>query len=173
MFFAGLIAVVTAVAVPPALSALDGLRTASAARWMAARLASVRTQAVMRSAHVAVRFADAPSGITFATFVDGNANGVRNADIDASIDPPFESPIQLSSLFPGVDIAVSGSAGIDPVRIGSTNLLSFTPTGTATPGSIYVRGRRGAQYAVRVLGTTGRVRVQRYVEGTRRWTDAW
>ena len=50
--------------------------------------------------------------------------------------------------------------------------FSFTPLGTATSGSIYVRGRDGAQFVIRALGATGRTRVQRYAPRTRAWVDA-
>ena len=131
-----------------------------------------RAQAVMRSTHVALRFEEGPSGISFRMFADGNGNGVRTTDIAESVDRPLDSSALLSDLFPGVAIAVSGSAGSDAVGLGSTNLLSFTPLGTATAGSIYVRGRDGSQFAVRILGTTGRTRIQRYIERTRTWVDA-
>jgi hypothetical protein len=48
------------------------------------------------------------------------------------------------------------------VQLGRTNLLTFTPAGTATSGTIYIRDREGTQWAVRVLGATGRTRVLRY-----------
>ncbi len=132
-----------------------------------------RAQAVMRSAHVALRFEDRPSGITFRMFLDGNRNGVRTADIAAALDLPLEAPVRLSDLYPGTAIAVSGAAGSDPVHLGSSDLLSFTPLGTSTSGSVFVRGRDGSQFAIRVLGATGRVRVQRYVPRTRTWVDAF
>ena len=69
-----------------------------------------------------------------------------------------------------VAIALSEGTPGDPVRIGSSSLMSFTPLGTATPGTIYLRGRDGSQYAVRVLGATGRTRVLRDAPGTREWT---
>ncbi len=127
----------------------------------------------MRSAHVALRFDEGRSGITFRMFVDGNHNGVRTIDIASRVDPALDAPARLSDLFPGVAIAVSGDAGRDPLRIGSSNLLSFTPLGTATSGTIFVRGRDGSQFAIRVLGATGRTRVQRYVPRTRTWVDAF
>jgi hypothetical protein len=70
-------------------------------------------------------------------------------------------------------LAVSDEIGGDPIRIGSSKLLSFTPLGTATSGSIYVRGRDGSQFFIRVLGVTGRVRVQRYVPRTGAWVDGF
>jgi hypothetical protein len=50
-------------------------------------------------------------------------------------------------------------------------LLSFTPTGTASSRTLYVRGRDGSQYAVRVLGATGRTRVLRYAPAIRAWVE--
>ena len=132
-----------------------------------------RSQAVMRSANVALRFDEDREGITFRMFVDGNRNGVRARDIASNVDQPLDAPARLSNLFPGVAIAVSGEAGSDPLRIGSSNLLSFTSLGTARSGSVYVRGRDGSQFAIRILGATGRVRVQRYVPGTGVWIDSF
>ena len=173
IFVVSLIAILSAIAVPESLSAIDRIRVGAAVRHLAARMAAARAQAVMRSATVALRFQDDPGGITFRLFVDGNGNGVRTADIVSGTDRPLDTSVSLSDLFPGVAIAVSGSAGTDPVRLGATNLLSFTPLGTATAGSIYVRGRDGSQFAVRILGATGRTRVQRYIESGRAWLDTF
>ena len=173
LFVTSLIAIVSAIAVPQSLVTLDRARAAAAARYLASRMAMARSHAVMRSAHVALQFDEGESGITFRMFVDGNHNGVRTSDIASDVDSPLDAPARLSDLFPGVAIAVSGDAGSDPLRIGSSNLLSFTPLGTASPGSVYVRGRDGSQFAVRVLGATGRTRVQRYVQHTQAWVDAF
>ena len=53
----------------------------------------------------------------------------------------------------------------------TTTLMSFTPLGTASSGTLYLRGRDGSQYAVRVLGATGRTRVLRYEPVTRTWVE--
>lgn len=106
-------------------------------------------------------------------FVDRNRNGVRTTDISAGIDVPVETTVRLGELYQGVAIAVAGAAGSDPVRLGASNLLSFTPFGTSTSGSVFVRGRDGSQFAIRVLGATGRTRVQRYVPRTQAWVDAF
>jgi prepilin-type N-terminal cleavage/methylation domain-containing protein len=173
LFVTSLIAIVSAIAVPQSLVTLDRARAAAAARHLASRMAMARSHAVMRSAHVAIQFDEVKSGITFRMFVDGNHNGVRTSDIGSDVDSPLDAPARLSDLFPGVAIAVAGEAGSDPLRIGSSNLLSFTPLGTASPGSVYVRGRDGSQFAIRVLGATGRTRIQRYVPRTRAWVDAF
>ena len=173
LFVTALITVLSAIAVPQSLAMVDRARASAAARYLASRMAMARSHAVMRSANVALRFDEARAGITFRMFVDGNRNGVRAKDIAARVDQPLDAPASLSDLFPGVAIAVSGEAGSDPPRIGSSNMLSFTPLGTATSGSVYVRGRDGSQFAIRILGATGRVRVQRYQSRTRTWVDSF
>lgn len=172
LFVTSLIAIVSAIAVPQSLASVDRARASAAARYLASRMAMARSHAVMRSAHVALQFDEGRPDVTFRMFLDGNRNGVRTSDITSHVDQPLDEPASLSNLFAGVAIAVSGEAGSDPVRIGSSNLLTFTPLGTATSGTIYVRGRDGSQFAIRVLGATGRVRVQRYLPRTRAWVDA-
>ena len=104
-----------------------------------------------------------PGRVRFATYKDGNHNGVRTRDIDLGIDRQIEQAVRLFEQFPGVDFGlILDGASQDPIQIGNTSLLTFTPVGTATSGSLYVRGRDGSQYAVRVLGATGRTRLQRY-----------
>ena len=80
---------------------------------------------------------------------------------------------RLSDLFSGVAIGMATGMGTDPIRIGPTNLLSFTPSGTATPGTIYVRSQDDEQLAVRVVGATARTRVMRYVRETRVWVESF
>ncbi len=171
MFAITLIATLSAIAIPQSLAGVDRARASSAARYLVSRIAVTRALAVMRSAHVALRFEERPSGITFRMFIDGNRNGVRTTDIAAGIDVPLDASISLGDLYPGTSIAVSEAAGPDPLRLGVSNLLSCTPLGTCTPGSVFVRGRDGSQFAVRVLGATGRVRVQRFNARDGTWVD--
>lgn len=172
LFVLGLLAVLTGAAVPQLTTAVDRGRARAAARYLASRMILARTQAVSKGATVALRFDTQVAGIGIAAYVDGNHNGVRTLDIDAMIDRQLEPPVALADLFPGVAIGLSPLLpGTDPIQIGSTNLLSFTPNGTATSGSIYVLGKDGTQYVVRVLGATGRTRVLRYNALTRLWVE--
>ena len=148
MFVIGLWAVIAGIAVPQVLVALDRQKAWAAARYLAARMAMARSYAVTRSAHVALRFTGTGDDVMFQMFLDDNHNGVRTLDIASQVDRALGVPTRLSELFPGVVIGISTELGTDPVRIGSTNLLSFTPLGTATPGTIYVRSRDGLQLAV-------------------------
>jgi hypothetical protein len=128
--------------------------------------------AVQRTAVVALRFELDARGFRFAAYQDGNHNGVRTRDIDLNIDRQLDAPVRLFELFPGTEFAlfIDGKS-VDPIQIGNTTLLSFTPDGTSSSGSLYIRGRDGSQYAVRILGATGRTRLQRFDEHTRTWTD--
>jgi Tfp pilus assembly protein FimT len=174
MFVVALVAVLAGIAVPLVFASLDRSRGAIAARYLAARMALARAQAAARGAAVALRFDESAAGITVAVYQDGNRNGVRGLDIARGIDALVDAPVRLAEKFPGVDIGLAaGTTGSDPVRVGGSNLLSFSPLGTASSGTIYIRSRDGTQWGVRVLGATGRTRVLRYDPRTRGWTDAF
>ena len=167
------VAILGGVAVAQVLSSVDHTRGYAAAKYLGARLSLARMQAVARGGAVGLRFDQGARGITFSVFQDGNGNGIRSADIQIGADRLIEPATSLSERFPGVDIAlVPGAPGTDPVQLGLTNLLTFTPVGTATAGSIYIRDREGTQWAVRILGATGRTRVLRYDVQLRGWLIA-
>lgn len=174
----GLIGTLAATAVPLTSSTIDHLHASAAARHVAARIASARLDAVRRATTIAIRFDREADDYAFVTFVDGNANGVRANDVTRGFDRPLTATERLRQQFPGSAFGllpgipdldgVHGST--DGVRIGSTNFLSLSPNGSATGGTLYVHGRR-SQYAVRVLGATGRVRLFEYDAGARRWKN--
>lgn len=171
-----LAATLATISVPLASSTVDQLRAASAARYVAGRLARTRLDAIRRSTTVALEFTQAGDDFRITTVVDGNGNGVRTTDITRGVDTRFGRGERLDEQFagtafgllPGVPDMDGNTASTSGVRIGATPFLSLSPDGTATSGTLYVRSRRG-QYAVRVLGATGRVRVFRYDAGARRW----
>ena len=170
IFVMAVTVILAGMAVPETMAAVDRSRAWAATRYLASRMALARMQAVGRSATVGLRFAD-EEGFGFDTFVDGNRNGVRTGEIASGVDRPLDPLTRLSDLFPGVVIGLSEDDEGDPVRTGSSSLMSFTPVGTATSGTIYIRGRDGSRFAVRVLGATGRTRVLRYVARTRDWSE--
>ena len=173
VFASGMLCVLVAVAIPQTLTAVDRSRGLAAARYLAARMSLARAQAVGRATTVALRFEQDQQGIRIGVFQDGNRNGVRARDIDLQIDRPLDPAVALSDLFPGVQIGLAPRMpGGEAVQLGGSNILSFTPHGTATSGSIYVRGHDGTQWVVRVLGVTARSRVLRYVPASSEWVDA-
>lgn len=175
----GLIATLSAAALPLLLPSVAAARARGAARYVGTRLQQARWEAVRRATYVGFRFESA-AGNRFAMYMDGNGDGLRKADIDSGIDPMLTAPEHLEDHFRGVSFGIhegvvaveSGEAlapSSDPVRIGSSDILSFGPLGTSTSGTLYLRGEGGEQYAVRVLGGTGRVRVFHYRPATREW----
>jgi hypothetical protein len=59
--------------------------------------------------------------------------------------------------------------GSDPIRLGSGNIASFSAMGTSSSGTVYIRSRRDAQYAVRIFGETGKTRMLKFEPRTGRW----
>ncbi len=170
MFVAATAAVLAAAAVPSLTAGVDRMRAAGAARYLAGRLAFARSLAVSRSANVALRVAASGDTFTFALYADGNGNGVRTREIDAGIDPPLMPPLRFSDQFPQVTLSLNDPAG---VASDTDVLVSFSPLGTSSSRTLYLRARDGSQYAVRVLGATGRTRVLRYVPATRAWVEVF
>ena len=171
MFVAGVIAVIMATAVPQIGVGVDRARARAAARYLAAQMIFARTQAVGRSATVALRFQRDARGATLTAFLDGNRNGVRTRDIESGVDRQTQAPARLDQLFPGVTIGDPSDSVEAPAQLGGTELLSFTPAGTSTSGTIQLSGRDGSRFAVRVFGVTGRVRVLRFDDRSGGWME--
>lgn len=175
----GIAATVSSIGVADVRNAVDDARASGAARYLAARLQQARMEAVASNRATALRWSGADAAYCWLTYEDGNANGVLSADIQAGIDRPVGVDERLSERFPGVDFgALPGlpavepggvAPGADPIRLGAGNMATFTPLGTATSGTLYLRGRGTRQYAVRILGETGRVRVLKFHPSTRVW----
>jgi hypothetical protein len=85
----------------------------------------------------------------------------------------------VSQHFPGIRFGVlPGVLGVeraetlaewgDAARIGAADMVSFSPDGSGSSGTLYIRGRR-RQYAVRVLGASGRIRTLAFDFVARVW----
>jgi type II secretory pathway pseudopilin PulG len=178
-FVMGLIVTLTGIAIPQTLASIDDLRALGATRYLSTRLQRARGEAVARSTNVAMRFVPAGDGYAFAVYIDGNRNGIRVLDIERGIDRQLGGIERLGDSFSGVEFGAipdlppvdSGGAGPghDPIRLGPSGLATFTALGTATPGSLYIRSRRGAQYVIRIFGETGKTRMLRFNTRTKQW----
>ena len=175
----GLVVTATATALPELQAGLDDARVAGAARYLSSRLVEARLEAISRAREVAIRFSMANGTYSYTVYVDGNHNGVLSRDIQRGIDRRTLGPEQLSDNFRNVDFGTqpglpaidSGSEppGSDPIRLGISNSVSFSSLGTATSGTIYLTGRSRAQYAIRVFGGTGKIRVYRFNRQSGKW----
>ncbi|HEX3130039.1 MAG TPA: GspH/FimT family pseudopilin [Thermoanaerobaculia bacterium] len=163
-----------ALAAPPILRLSGELRLRLAAEEVVATMRLARATAVRHCANVALKFRPRADGrSTWALYRDGDGDGVLTKDIDKGVDPQIEPPRQLEQIGsrvrfgfpPGRPARDPGNPsawlrrGDDPIRFNESDLASFGPLGTATPGSVYLTDNSGALAAVRVTGRTGKVKV--------------
>ena len=172
--------VMMAVAVPVIGGTLERERAILGAQYLSGQLLRARLDSLKHARSVAVRLELVGDRTQLQLFADGNGNGVLQRDIDRGIDPPL-SPLEwLDHQARDISLRVNqtikdvaGTAtiapGDDPLRIGNTALLTFSPLGSATNGTLYVAAHRGPQMAIRVFGATGRVRVLMFDTQTRSW----
>jgi hypothetical protein len=173
--------IVGAVSVPALIGQRDSLHASAAAKHVAALVHATRAESLKRGVHVALVFQSSGQDIRFAMFADGNYDGVRSADMAAGVDRQVSAWARIGDQFPRAAFGiVPGAADPDsgsaltgsPLKLGGSSMLSFGPAGGATSGTVYLRGPAGPQYAVRLLGSTGRARLLRFDFQERRWIAA-
>ncbi len=168
-------------AIPRLRSTVGAVHLRAAARSVAASLYAARSEAVRRGSHVALRFEGGGPWIATA-YADGDGDGVSSSDIRAGVD------VRLwSRSFAGLNAVVT--FGIvesmaptdpadpgrrldnldDPIRLGRSDMASFGPMGTSSPGSVYLRDGDRRLMVVRLFGRTGRIRTLTYDPAARVW----
>jgi prepilin-type N-terminal cleavage/methylation domain-containing protein len=141
-----------------------------AARIFQGEFRKARSMAVRRGVYTAIRFErhTDDEGADFSVYMDGNGNGVRTVDIESGKDVRVAGPFPLDGKAPGVRVGILEGTPTpppdhgtldpsDPILFGRGDILSFSPLGTATPGTFYLAGE-GLQAAVRVTNAS-RVRL--------------
>lgn len=175
-----LCAAMGAMAAPVIGGTLDRERTLVGAQYLAGQLQRARLESLKRARSVAVRLELVEGRACLQLFLDGDGDGVRQSDVDQGIDPALSPREYLDAHSRGVSLRVNQlvtdagggpdiAAGSDPLRIGNTALLAFSPLGSSTSGTLYVAGQRGPQVAIRVFGATGRVRLMVYDPQAKQW----
>jgi hypothetical protein len=172
--------ILIAIAVPVVGGTLDRERTIVGTQYLAGVLQRARLESLKRAQAVAVRIEMVGGRTQFRLYADANGNGVLQKDIDKGTDPPLTPLEWLDDQARDIALRVNQSVtdvsgtttlapGDDPLRIGSSALLTFSPVGSATSGTLYVAAHRGPQMAIRVFGATGRVRVLMFDAQARQW----
>jgi type II secretory pathway pseudopilin PulG len=150
-----------------------------AGREFKSRFLKARSTAVRLSVETAIRFEPQTDAVYYSIYIDGNFNGVLSAEIESGIDKRIEGPFLLTSGAPDVRVGINpGVPAIppdtgeldpsDPIRFGPSDILSFSPLGTATPGTFYI-ATRWMQGAVRV--SPGSARVALLTCRNRMWSE--
>ncbi|MEY4093822.1 MAG: hypothetical protein RLZZ53_1021 [Acidobacteriota bacterium] len=169
-----------AIVVPVIGGTLERERTVVGTRYLAGHLQRARLDAIRRARSVAVRFDVVGERTRFQSFADGNGNGVLQRDIDRGIDIALTRSEWLDDQVRDISLRinqpvtdVSGQMvlepGSDPLRIGNSVFVTFTPFSSATNGTLYLAAQRGPQMAIRIFGATGRVRVLMFEAQARQW----
>jgi type II secretory pathway pseudopilin PulG len=163
----GIILLMGSVALPNIIGFRQESALLGAAQGFKAEFMRARSVATARNTHTAIRFETDRSGlILYSTYIDGNFNGVRSKEIATGVDPRIAGPFRLDAGQAGVEVGVlpdapspdGGSLGSEPIRFGSSRMVSFSPLGTGTPGTFYLRSRINMA-GVRVTGGSARVRI--------------
>jgi len=168
--------VMAAVAAPAFRALLADAHVLGAGRQFKSQFRLAYSTAVRSGVYTAIRFERRDDGtVWYAVYRDGDGDGVRSADIASGKDALISGPFPLSGGAPGVSVGInpgipalppeSGMLSGDPVRFGQSDILSFSPFGTATPGTFYLAGD-ASQAAVRVTGGSARVRLMVWRGGT-------
>jgi Tfp pilus assembly protein FimT len=163
--------VLAAAAIPYMAAYVHESQVRGAAFYLRGLFRQVRARAAAEARYVGVVFDEVDGAPVFSIYGDGNANGIRRADIAFGVEEKLREPYRLTDTFPGVRygyLPKGASAPFFPgVQFGRSHIVSFSPLGSSTSGTLYLSSDYGFIYAVVVLGATGRVRVARYSGG--RW----
>lgn len=165
------------VALPNILGFRQEAALLGAAQGFKAQFMRARSVATAKNTQTAIRFeTDADGTPMYATYIDGNFNGVYSAEIAAGIDTRIAGPFRLDAGQSGVEVGVlpdvpapdGGKLGTEPIRFGNSRMVSFSPIGTGTPGTFYLR-TKSTMAGVRVTGGSARVRIM--ILRGKRWID--
>ena len=173
-------AVLMGMALPLLRTGHETTQALAAAQFLLAKAGQTRARALSSGTAVGLRFRQSAHGHLVRTYIDGDGDGILASDIRDGVDRPLESPWRLEDKYPATRLArdptvppIGGSrTSTNPVSLGRGGILTFSPLGTSSSGTLYVRGVRPTdQYAVRVLGVTARVRLLRFQPHTRTWIE--
>lgn len=179
-----IVAMAVAVTLPAAAMLRDGGRAAAGARTMATLLSAQRWKSVAGHRVRGLQFRKLTNGWSWREVADGNGNGLRTAEITRGVDPVLTPDDALERQVQDVWLGIppggpypeappgtsSLNVGDDPVRFGRSDLVSFSPVGSASSGTLYVTDGRSGLFAVVLYGPTARLRVWRFLPRERRWT---
>ncbi len=174
------IALLLGMAVPLLRIGSETTEVQAAAAFLLGRTAQTRARAVLSGAAVGLVFRQDARGALIRTHIDGDGDGIHASDISDGIDRPIEPAWRLRDNYPmarlGLDPTVppvghtQTTASAAGVPFGPSGILTFSPLGTSSSGTLYVRGESTPdQYAIRIFGVTARARLLRFHPVTRTW----
>jgi hypothetical protein len=156
----------------------------AAARRFASELRLRRSEAIARARRQGLVFEEMAGEWLVSLHEDGDGDGLRADDRRRGRDPLREGPMvferRYGALGPGFLPALEELSSpppssrplgdlSDPVRFGRGDVVSFSPRGSATPGTLYLHDGDLRQLAVVVHGGSSRVRIWEWLSSEDRW----
>ncbi len=176
-----ILALVLLVGIPALAGITSQMTIRSASNTVATVFQEARMRALFTRCDVGVKWTSGGGDLVLATYQDGNDDGVRTEDIARGVDKLVRGPVSMRARFGKISFSfIPGFTGPDPsggaignlddpIRLGRSDIASFSPQGTCTPGSIYISDRHGRQEVVRLHPIMSRIQVLEYRAGTRTW----
>ena len=156
----------------------------AAARSFVSEVRLRRSEAIARARRLGLAFEQEEGEWLVSLHEDGDGDGVRADDRRSGRDPRLEGPMPFAQRYgalgpgflPGLEELPSPPPHSrmltdlsDPVRFGRGDVLSFSPRGSSTPGTLYLTDGDLRQLAVVVYGGSVRVRVWEWVPAAEEW----
>ncbi len=156
----------------------------AAARRFASEVRLRRSEAIARARRIGLVFEETEEGWLVSLHEDGDGDGLRADDRRRGRDPRLDGPDafrrRYGALGPGflptleeLSSPPPSSRRLsnldDPVRFGRGDVVSFSPRGSATPGTLYLTDGDMRQLAVVVHGGSARVRIWEWDSGQGCW----
>jgi prepilin-type N-terminal cleavage/methylation domain-containing protein len=145
------------------------------AREMVVLLQTCRWKALNERSYAGAIVQEQQDGRYVSLYLDGNGNGIRSADVLAGKDPLFRGPIRmnkasgdiaagiLSASIPQIPPKKGFLNPVDPVQFGKSNIISFSPNGDSSSGTLYLSCRSQQQmFAIVLYGATSRLRLWKF-----------
>ncbi len=175
-----LVGVVLSVAVPDMMEMRRNMALHRTCRSVSMLMVRARLLALRTGQPHGVVFRQDADGWRCFVAHDGNGDGSITSRAIASGRDPIDGeildledgPARLALLpCPIPDPGGSGwlERRDDPIRAGRGDIITFTPSGTASPCSVYVSDGRDHMLVLRVIGATGRVRSLQWRRGWPEW----
>jgi len=178
------VALLALATVPEAAALAEAARAAAVAREVATLMHGLRWQAVATNRHHGLLFERDGRGWTWLVVRDGNGNGLRTAEVRDGTDVIVSGPHRPEHHGPGTALGFPGTGvfpdipprtgtvgGTDPVRFGRSDLVSFSPAGAASSGTVFVTDGKNVLFGVVLFGPSCRVRVWRFDRRAGRWSS--
>lgn len=124
-----------------------------------------------------LRFENGGGQLRWMTLVDGDGDGVSEADFVVGIDVPVDIQVDLQRRHVGIEAGrpagvatvLGGAADRDGLAFGGSKIVSCTPAAAARSGTLYLRSHYGDGAALRLYGATARLSSWWWDAGSGAW----